>query len=107
MKAIVEIGGKDWIVSPNDVIQVPRLKKKKIGEQIQLDKVKAVLKENGAMFGSPYLEKARVRARVFGERKGRKVTVFKYKSKVNYRRKTGYRDRLTELKIEQIETGAS
>ena len=55
--------------------------------------------------GNPEVSGAKVIAKVLGEEKGDKVTVFKYKSKVRYRRRRGYRPIFTRLSIEEIKDG--
>ena len=52
--------------------------------------------------GRPYVENAKVQAKVVCHGRGKKITVLKYKSKVNYRRKYGHRQHFTSLLIEDI-----
>lgn len=101
MYAVVETGGKQYRVSPGDVIRVEKLDAEK-GEEISLDRVLLVSDENGLKVGKPIVDGANVRATVMQVGKGRKITVFKYKRKKNYRRKYGHRQPFTELKIESI-----
>jgi large subunit ribosomal protein L21 len=102
MYAIVETGGKQYRVKPGDTVAVERLSGEP-GEMLDLGRVLLVA-GNGdeARVGSPGVEGAVVRAEVVEQFRGEKIIVFRYKSKVRYRRKTGHRQSLTRLKITDI-----
>src|SRR5712664_2534511 len=102
MYAIVETGGKQYRVTPGDTVAVERLTGEP-GETLDLDRVLLVA-GNGdqARVGSPGVEGAVVRAEVVEHIRGEKIIVFRYKSKVRYRRKTGHRQSLTRLRITDI-----
>ncbi|SHM61850.1 LSU ribosomal protein L21P [Caldanaerovirga acetigignens] len=102
MYAIIETGGKQYRVSEGDVIRVEKLSAQE-GEMIELDQVLAVSDGEKFMVGQPVLENAKVKATVLKHGKGKKIIVFKYKPKKNYRRKKGHRQPYTEIKIEKIE----
>jgi large subunit ribosomal protein L21 len=103
MYAIVETGGKQYRVKPGDTLAVERLSGEP-GETLDLDRVLLVA-GNGkdeARIGSPGVAGAVVRAEVVEHIRGQKIIVFRYKSKVRYRRKTGHRQSLTRLRITDI-----
>src|SRR5712692_9797854 len=102
MYAIVETGGKQYRVTPGDTVAVERLTGEP-GESLDLGRVLLVA-GNGdqARIGSPGVEGAVVRAEVVEHIRGEKIIVFRYKSKVRYRRKTGHRQSLTRLRITDI-----
>ncbi len=102
MYAIVETGGKQYRVKPGDTVAVERLTGEP-GESLDLGRVLLVA-GNGdeARVGSPGVEGAIVRAEVVEHIRGEKIIVFRYKSKVRYRRKTGHRQSLTRLRITDI-----
>ena len=75
------------------------------GSTIELKKVLLIADGEKVSVGRPWVEGAKVVATAIGEEKGKKVLVFKYKSKVRYRRKRGHRQLHTRLAIEQIVTG--
>jgi large subunit ribosomal protein L21 len=102
MYAIVETGGKQYRVRPGDTIAVERLPGEP-GETLDLGRV-LLINDDGerARVGSPGIARAVVRAEVVGHARGEKVIVFRYKSKVRYRRKTGHRQALTRLRITDI-----
>jgi len=100
--AIIETGGKQYRVQEGDVLKVEKLDVGE-GETVNLDKVLAVKKGEDLTIGTPLLEGARVVAQVLEHGRGKKIIVFKYKSKKNYRRKQGHRQPYTQLRIEKIE----
>ncbi len=102
MYAIVETGGKQYRVSKGDRIRVEKIPAEE-GEQVELDRILACKNDKGLELGNPYLEGCRVTAKVRRQGRGKKITVFKYKPKKNYRRKQGHRQPFTELVIEDIE----
>ncbi|MCL6451819.1 MAG: 50S ribosomal protein L21 [Acetobacteraceae bacterium] len=106
MYAIVETGGKQYRVEKGQVITVERLQAE-VGQEVELERVLAVAVDDGALqVGNPLVSGARARARVVEHGRAPKIVVFKYKSKVNYRRKAGHRQPYTRLLIEDIVTGA-
>ncbi|MFO7152272.1 MAG: 50S ribosomal protein L21 [Bacillota bacterium] len=102
MYAIIETGGKQYRVSEGDVIRVEKLCAQE-GETVELDRVLAVSDGEKLTVGQPVLENAKVTATVLKHGKGKKIIVFKYKPKKNYRRKKGHRQPYTEIRIEKIE----
>jgi large subunit ribosomal protein L21 len=103
MYAIVETGGKQYRVKPGDTIAIERIAGEP-GEVLDLGRVLLVSGNGGsaARVGSPGVDGAIVRAEVVEHARGEKIIVFRYKSKVRYRRKTGHRQALTRLRITDI-----
>ena len=102
MYAIVETGGKQYRVQPGDTIAVERLVAEP-GETLELDRVLLVGGDGlGTRVGQPSLAGAVVRAEVLEHARDEKIIVFRFKSKVRYRRKTGHRQPLTRLRITDI-----
>lgn len=103
--AIVETGGKQYKVSPGDVIWTEKIEGEP-GSAVKLDRVLLIrTDEGGTIVGKPYVEGASVSADIVKQGKAPKIIVFKYKHKVNYRRKYGHRQPFTSLKIGAITTG--
>ena len=73
------------------------------GEVVTFDEVIAVSKEDALVVGKPFVEGAKVTAKVEKQGKARKILVFKYKAKANYRRRQGHRQPFTKVVIEKIE----
>ena len=100
MYAVIETGGKQVKVAKGDSIFVEKLDVKE-GEKITFDKVLLIGGESSKV-GTPYVSGATVTAKVEKQGKEKKILVFKYKSKANYRRKQGHRQPYTCLVIESI-----
>jgi len=104
MFAIIETGGKQYRVTPNEKIIVEKL----IGEagvKVTLDKVLLVKTEQGAIsFGSPLVQGAQVEAEIVKTFKNDKVIIFKKRRRQNSRRKQGHRQQQTLLKILSIKS---
>lgn len=101
MYAIIATGGKQYQVKEGDVIYVEKLAAEVDGT-VELGNVLAVGKEDGLVVGKPVVEGANVVAKVLAQGKAKKVIVFKYKRKKDYRRKQGHRQPYTKLQIEKI-----
>ena len=101
MYAIVKTGGKQYKVAQGDVLFVEKLEANE-GDVVTLDQVLAVAGENGLTVGAPVVEGATVTAKVVAQGKAKKVIVYKYKAKKDYRRKQGHRQTYTKLVIESI-----
>ena len=101
MYAVMETGGKQYRVQAGDVLRVERLEGE-VGQEIVLDKVHMVGKEDSTEFGSPLVEGAGVKAEILSQARADKVLVFKYKSKKNVRRMRGHRQYYTEIRIKEI-----
>jgi large subunit ribosomal protein L21 len=72
------------------------------GNTVELDKVLFIADGDKVTVGTPTIDGAKVIATSQGDGKGKKVIVFKYKSKVRYRKKTGHRQLYTRLTINEI-----
>jgi len=101
MYAIVKTGGKQYKVAQGDVLFVEKLEANE-GDVVTLDQVLAVAGENGLTVGAPVVEGATITAKVVAQGKAKKVIVYKYKAKKDYRRKQGHRQPYTKLVIESI-----
>ncbi len=101
MHAVIETGGKQYRVAEGDEVFIEKLAVE-AGETVTFDKVLAVIDGEKATFGTPTVAGASVSAEVVKNGKGKKIYVFKYKAKKNYRRKTGHRQPYTKVKIAKI-----
>jgi len=101
MYAIIEKGGKQYKAVPGTTIEVDRMQIEE-GTQIDFDQVLLVANEDDVKVGTPTVKGANVKATVLEHFKGRKIIVFKYKPRVNYRRKQGHRQQYTRLQIDEI-----
>lgn len=102
MYAIIQTGGKQYRVSEGDVIIIEKLDAQ-AGETIAFDEVLTVVKEGAIQIGKPVVAGAKVTGTVVEHGKGKKIRIFKYKSKANYRKRQGHRQPFTKVTIEKIE----
>ncbi len=102
MYAVVETGGKQYRMAPGDVLRVEKIGEP--GEEILFEQVLLLVRDDGTVaVGNPFVDGAKVRAKVAGHGKARKILVFKYKPKVNYRRRYGHRQPYAEVRVAAIE----
>ncbi len=97
MYAVVEVGGRQYRVSPGDEIYVEKLDAA-AGSQIKLPAL-LVSDDEGVVVGKPFVAGREIAAEVVNDEKGDKLIVFKYKPKKRYRKKIGHRQTYTKLKI--------
>ena len=101
MHAIIETGGKQYKVAEGDTLYIEKLNVE-AGGTVTFNKVLAVLDGENARFGAPAVDGASVTASVVKNGKGKKVLVFKYKPKKNYRRRQGHRQPYTKVEITKV-----
>ena len=99
--AIVHTGGKQYRVSTGDTIRVESIPGD-IGDTVELTDVLMVSRDGQVTLGAPAVPRARVVTEISDSGKGKKIVVFKYKSKVRYRRKKGHRQIYTDLTVTDI-----
>lgn len=101
MYAVIETGGKQYRVQEGDTIFVEKLEVAQ-GDEINFDKVLLVSGEGDTKVGKPYVEGVTVSGNVLGQGKAKKIIVFKYKAKKDYRKKQGHRQPYTKIQIGKI-----
>jgi large subunit ribosomal protein L21 len=101
MRAIIETGGTQVPVEVDVSCKIPRVDVT-VGEEINFDRVLLISADGKPAVGKPYIKGASVRAEVVAHGRFDKVTVFKFKRRRKYRRKTGHRQAFTEILIKEI-----
>jgi large subunit ribosomal protein L21 len=102
MFAIIETGGKQYRVAPNEKIIVEKLVGE-AGQKVTIDKVLLLKSDQGEInFGAPLVGGASVEAEIVKTFKNDKVIIFKKRRRQNSRRKQGHRQQQTLLKILSI-----
>ena len=101
MYAIIQTGGKQYRVEEGKVITVEKLAQA-TDEAIEFADVLSVVDGDNIQFGAPFVKGATVKGKVVTQGRGKKIRVFKYKSKSNYRRRQGHRQPFTKVLIESI-----
>ncbi|MDE0186400.1 MAG: 50S ribosomal protein L21 [Candidatus Poribacteria bacterium] len=103
MYAVFAAGGKQHRVEVGTLIDVEKVEVP-VGETITFPEVLAIGDGEGDLqVGEPYLEKAAVIGEVVEQGKAKKMVVFKSKRRKGYKRKLGHRQRLTRLRITEIQ----
>lgn len=100
MYAVIETGGKQYQVKTGDVVFVEKIDSDT--ETLTFDKVIALGGEGDFKVGTPYVDGASVTAKVLKQTKGKKVIVYRYKSKKGYHKKKGHRQPFTKVEIQTI-----
>ncbi len=101
MFAVIKSGGRQYKVSVGQTLEVNRLPVE-AGEQVKFEEVLLISDADNSMIGNPLVANAMVLATANKQGRGKKVIVFKYKSKKRYRHRRGHRQELTFLTIDDI-----
>ena len=101
--AIVKTGGKQYRVEQGQQLLVERLDGDE-GAKVDLEPI--MFRSDKTVFGKDDLGKVKVSAKIVGHERGPKLTVFKFKPKRGYKRKTGHRQDLTRIEITEIKNGS-
>ena len=101
MFAIIKTGGKQYKIQPGDVLSVEKIPAEP-KQRVLFNQVLLIGDDQETLIGTPYLEKAAVRAQVLENLKDEKIIVFKKKRRKQFRRTRGHRQELTRLLVEKI-----
>jgi len=101
MYAVIQTGGKQYRVTPGELVKVEKLLGK-AGDPVTFEKVLLTSDGETVNVGNPYLSDARVQGRIARQGRDRKVLVFKYKKRKKYRKKQGHRQAFTLIKVDEI-----
>ena len=105
MYAIIESCGKQYKVAEGDVVFFEKLDVEE-GKKVTFDNVVLVSDDKKVEVGAPYLKGVKVEWKIVSHGKGKKILVYKYKAKKNYRRTQGHRQPYTKVEITKIKTAA-
>jgi large subunit ribosomal protein L21 len=103
--AVIRTGGKQYRVTPGDVIRVEKLTGEP-GSAVEFTEVLMTAEEGALRVGTPLVAGARVTGQVVEQGKAKKILVFKKKRRKNYRRHQGHRQQFTAVRVTNIEPGA-
>jgi large subunit ribosomal protein L21 len=101
MYAVIDVGGKQLRVSPDESVKVP-LMDVEVGAEVTFDRVLALRSDSKVKVGTPVVQGAKVVASVVAHGREKKIIGGKYKRRKFYRRKWGHRQHYTEVKISKI-----
>jgi len=100
MYAVIKTGGKQYRVAPGDKLRVEKLPAN-VGETVTFGEVLLIGGESITL-GKPLIAGAKVEAKVIAQDRAKKIIVFKFRRRKNYRRKAGHRQPFTALEITGI-----
>ena len=106
MYAIIEACGKQYKVTEGDVVFFEKLDTEE-GKKVTFSNVVLFSDGEKVQVGNPYVKGIKVEGKVVSHGKGKKIIVFKYKPKKNYRRKQGHRQPYTKVEITSIKLPAA
>ncbi len=101
MFAIIEISGKQYTVENGDTFDVDKIQGN-VGDPVAMDSVLLIKDSKTTHVGTPIVKGAKVTAKILAQKKGEKIDVRRFKSKVRERRHIGFRPQLTTLQITAI-----
>lgn len=101
MFAVIETGGKQYKVFSGDTLKIEKVDAE-AGAGFSFDKVLLISDKDAIKLGYPYIEGAKVEAKVIRQARDKKKIVFRYHSKTRYRKKKGHRQPFTEVEITKI-----
>ena len=103
MYAVIRTGGKQYRVQKGDIINVEKITpKRKNAKKVAFSDILLVKDENETVVGKPIVEGYEVEGKILEQGKSKKVIVYKYKAKKDYRRKQGHRQPFTKVEITAI-----
>jgi large subunit ribosomal protein L21 len=103
MEAVIVAGGKQYRVSPGQVISVEKLREAGKGTAVQFTSVLLLIRDGAVTTATHELQRAKVSGEIVSEGKNRKIRVIKFKRRKNYRRNRGHRQAVTRVRITGIE----
>jgi large subunit ribosomal protein L21 len=101
MYAVIQTGGKQYRVTPGELVKVEKLPGIK-GDQVTFEKVLLTSDGETINVGNPFLSNAKVQCRIARQGRDRKILVFKYKRRKDYRKKQGHRQSFTLIQVGDI-----
>jgi large subunit ribosomal protein L21 len=101
MYAIIENGGKQYRITEGERIKLEQFPGGE-GEDIQIKEVLVLNDGNSTIIGNPYIDGAFIQGKVVAHGRAKKVIIFKYKKRKDYKKKNGHRQPYTELLVEKI-----
>ncbi len=104
MHAVIKTGGKQYRVSAGDKLNVETLAGEP-GSEIAFDQVLMIADGEDVAVGQPFIDGARVTARVVEHGRGEKIRIIKFKRRKHYRRRIGHRQNYTRVEITGVQRG--
>ncbi|GAB4558165.1 MAG: 50S ribosomal protein L21 [Haliangiales bacterium] len=103
MYAVIQTGGKQYRVAPGETLMVERLAGE-VGDAVEFEDVRLLSKDGQVSLGEPSVEGAKVTGKIVEHGRGKKLVVFKFKRRKDYRRRNGHRQEYTAVQISDVVT---
>jgi large subunit ribosomal protein L21 len=100
--AVIETGGKQYLVKPGSIVRVERIEKPKKRDTIHFDKILLLMDGKEIKIGNPYIKGAKISGKLLKEGKAKKITHLRYRHKTRHAVKKGHRQIFSEIKIEDF-----
>lgn len=101
MYALVEIKGKQYKAEKGILLKIDKIENVK-GDEVEFGNVLMVRDGKKVKIGKPFLKNAKIKTTVESQEKDKKIIVFKYKRRKNYRKKQGHRQMHTIIRVDDI-----
>jgi len=103
MFAVIETGGKQYLIKTGNVLKIEKLDVE-AGKEVVFDKVLLLAKEDGSdvQIGTPYLDGVRIAATLEEQGRNKKIRVVKFKRKVRYKKVYGHRQHFSKVTVGKI-----
>ncbi|RKP23156.1 ribosomal protein L21-like protein [Syncephalis pseudoplumigaleata] len=103
--AVIEIMGRSFLVTKNDIVVVDHLRHAQVGDILEFDRIREIGSMDYTLYGKPVVDPrmVRVRATVIEEPKSSEIIKIKFKKRKNYHRRLRYRHHYTLLRISEVE----
>jgi large subunit ribosomal protein L21 len=102
MYAVIKTGGKQYRVAEGDVVNIEKIEGD-TGANVAFEEVLMVSQEAETKIGTPFLDGASVSGTILEQGRSKKLIVFKFKRRKDYKRKYGHRQSFTRIRIDQIQ----
>jgi large subunit ribosomal protein L21 len=102
--AIIETGGKQYKVSHNDIIKIEKIPGN-VGEIVEFNKIQLLNTGKDFVIDEKELSNASVKGKIIAQEKDKKIIVFKFKRRKNFKKKRGHRQQITRVLIKEIYFG--
>ena len=100
--AVIQTGGKQYLVTEGQTLKIEKIRGGKEGETATFDEVLLVVDGKDIKIGTPFVNGAKVTAKIEGDERDKKITVIRYKSKTRQFKKKGHRQTHTKITITEI-----
>jgi large subunit ribosomal protein L21 len=100
---VFQTGGKQYRVAPGDSLRIEKIyEEKNEGDSVEFEQVLMSFDGKETKIGAPYIKGAKISAEIVQHGKGKKLNIIRFRSKSNWHRRLGHRQRFTEVKIVKI-----